>query len=135
MRGTFLSVIQKYQRLSSYGRLAVTHENYLLNKIFATFTSFPTGFPPSLQIAHLKAHRKRSQSPSHRIIGPEATVTARERQLSEQKHMVKTAGKAVVIFIAGYYYKPPVRGQFTACPQHYINSFMVFQKCSISYCP
>jgi hypothetical protein len=46
----------------------------------------------------------------------------------------ENAGEAVVIFIAGYYYKPPLRGQFTACPEHYINSFMVFQKCLISYC-
>lgn len=55
-------------------------------------------------------------------------MTAKILQLLEQECMVKTARKAVVIFTEGYYYKPPWRGQFTACPKHYINSFMIFHQ-------
>lgn len=120
--------------LFSYSPYAAAQENHSWERIFPSLLNFPplpslpANCPPESTEqtepkSTLQNNRPLSSSDSQKLPAPGAGAYG------------KNCRKGRVIFTAGYYHEPPLRGQFTACPEHYINSLMVFQRCSIAYCP
>lgn len=68
-----------------------------------------------LKIGNLITQKKRSQSPPYILVGPRAAVFARKIPTPRAGAYGKTAREAVGMCIAGYFYKPPLRGQVTVC--------------------